>query len=107
ERFEHTHDNLRVAMDRAAARDDAVIAIGIAFHTWRFWQKRGHLYEARRRLAAVAAADSSRRDPAPVRGLRPTGPAAPRASVPASSRHSAVSAGGRATSSRCATPTAR
>ncbi|HLX35494.1 MAG TPA: tetratricopeptide repeat protein [Candidatus Limnocylindrales bacterium] len=63
ERFEHTHDNLRVAMDRAAARGDAAIAIGIAFHTWRFWQKRGHLYEARRRLDAMAAADWSRTDP--------------------------------------------
>ena len=63
ERFEHTHDNLRVAMDRAAARGDAATAIGIAFHTWRFWQKRGHLYEARRRLDAMAAADWSRGDP--------------------------------------------
>ena len=32
-------------------------------HTWRFWQKRGHLYEARRRLEAIAEADWSRRDP--------------------------------------------
>ena len=63
ERFEHAHDNLRVAMDRAAARADAEIAIGIAFHTWRFWQKRGHLYEARRRLDAMVAAPWSRDDP--------------------------------------------
>jgi predicted ATPase/class 3 adenylate cyclase len=63
ERFEHAHDNLRVAMDRAAARGDAATAIGIAFHTWRFWQKRGHLYEARRRLDAIAAAPWSRSDP--------------------------------------------
>ncbi|HEX5241126.1 MAG TPA: adenylate/guanylate cyclase domain-containing protein [Candidatus Limnocylindrales bacterium] len=63
ERFEHAHDNLRAAMDRAAARADAEIAIGIAFHTWRFWQKRGHLYEARRRLDALAATEWSRRDP--------------------------------------------
>jgi len=63
ERFEHAHDNLRTAMDRAAARADAETAIGIAFNTWRFWQKRGHLYEARRRLDAMAAADWSRSDP--------------------------------------------
>jgi hypothetical protein len=31
---------------------------------WRFWQKRGHLYEARRRLDAMAAAPWSRDDPA-------------------------------------------
>ena len=63
ERFEHAHDNLRVAMDRAAAREDPEVAIGIAFNTWRFWQKRGHLYEARRRLDALAAAPWSRADP--------------------------------------------
>ena len=63
ERFEHAHDNIRVALDRAAAREDAAIAINLAFHTWRFWQKRGHLYEARRRLDAMAAAAWSKRDP--------------------------------------------
>jgi non-specific serine/threonine protein kinase len=63
ERFEHAHDNLRVAMDRASARGDAEVAIGIAFHAWRFWQKRGHLNEARRRLDAMAAAPWSRSDP--------------------------------------------
>jgi tetratricopeptide (TPR) repeat protein len=30
---------------------------------WRFWQKRGHLYEARRRLEAIAAEPWSRTDP--------------------------------------------
>jgi predicted ATPase len=55
ERFEDNHDNIRVAMDRAAARHDAEVALGLAYHTWRFWQKRGHLSEARRRLDALAA----------------------------------------------------
>ncbi len=55
ERFEHNHDNIRVALDRAAARHDSEVALGLAFHTWRFWQKRGHLSEARRRLDALAA----------------------------------------------------
>jgi predicted ATPase/class 3 adenylate cyclase len=64
ERFEHNHDNLRVAMDRATARGDAEVAIGIAFHSWRFWQKRGHLYEARRRLESLAAEPWTRDDPA-------------------------------------------
>jgi tetratricopeptide (TPR) repeat protein len=63
ERFEHAHDNIRVAMDRAVAREDDVTAIELGFNTWRFWQKRGHLYEARRRLEAIADADWSRRDP--------------------------------------------
>jgi predicted ATPase len=63
ERFEHAHDNIRVAMDRAIAREDDVTAIELGFNTWRFWQKRGHLYEARRRLETVAKADWSRRNP--------------------------------------------
>ena len=63
ERFEHAHDNIRVALDRAVAREDAEVAINLAFHSWRFWQKRGHLYEARRRLDAMAATDWSKRDP--------------------------------------------
>jgi predicted ATPase/class 3 adenylate cyclase len=63
ERFEHAHDNLRIAMDRAMARGDAEIGIGVAFHTWRFWQKRGHLQEARRRLDAMAVAPWSQPDP--------------------------------------------
>ncbi|HEY8239337.1 MAG TPA: adenylate/guanylate cyclase domain-containing protein, partial [Candidatus Limnocylindrales bacterium] len=63
ERFEHAHENIRIAMDRAVAREDAETAITIGFNTWRFWQKRGHLYEARRRLETIAATDWSRRDP--------------------------------------------
>src|SRR4029079_11785200 len=63
ERFERAHDNIRAALDRAVAAGDAEVAIGLAFATWRFWQKRGHLYEARRRLDAMAAADWSRRTP--------------------------------------------
>ena len=63
ERFERAHDNIRAVLDRAVAAADAETAIGLAFATWRFWQKRGHLYEARRRLDAMAAADWSRREP--------------------------------------------
>jgi predicted ATPase/class 3 adenylate cyclase len=60
DRFEHAHDNIRVALDRAVERADPELAIDLAFYSWRFWQKRGHLYEARRRLDAIAAAPWSR-----------------------------------------------
>ena len=63
ERLERAHDNLRAAIDRSVGAADAPIAIGLAFALWRFWQKRGHLYEARRRLDEIAAHDWSRTDP--------------------------------------------
>ncbi len=56
DRLDLEHDNLRAAMDRAAADADASTAIGLGFQLWRFWQKRGHLMEARLRLDAMAAA---------------------------------------------------
>ena len=46
---------------RAAGRRQT--AIGLAFALWRFWQKRGHLAEARRRLEAMAAASWSHDQP--------------------------------------------
>jgi predicted ATPase/class 3 adenylate cyclase len=61
--LERDHDNIRAALDRAAAAGDADIAIRLAFAMWRFWQKRGYLYEARRRLEAMADAPWSRTDP--------------------------------------------
>ncbi len=63
EMLELEHDNFRAALDRAAAAGDATRAIGVSFALWRFWQKRGHLNEARRRLEAVAAEAWSREDP--------------------------------------------
>ena len=63
ERLETEHDNIRAALDRSAAAGDAASTIGIAFAMWRFWQKRGHLSEARRRLEAYAAEPWSRTDP--------------------------------------------
>jgi predicted ATPase/class 3 adenylate cyclase len=62
-RLEREHDNVRSALDRAMAAGDADSAIRLAFGMWRFWQKRGHLYEARRRLEAIAAQPWSRDDP--------------------------------------------
>ena len=63
DRLELEHDNLRAALDRAVAAGDAETAIGLGFALWRFWQMRGHLFEARRRLDAMAAAPWSRRSP--------------------------------------------
>jgi len=63
ERLEREHDNVRGALDRAAAAGDASTTIRLAFAMWRFWQKRGHLNEARRRLEAYAAAPWSHDDP--------------------------------------------
>ena len=61
-RLEREHDNIRAALDRTAAAGDGS-AIRIAFAMWRFWQKRGHLNEARRRLESIAAQPWSRDDP--------------------------------------------
>ncbi|MBI2776151.1 MAG: tetratricopeptide repeat protein [Chloroflexi bacterium] len=63
ELLELEHDNFRAAMDRSAAAGDAGTTIRTAFALWRFWQKRGHLNEARRRLQGYAAAAWSRPDP--------------------------------------------
>jgi len=61
--LEREHDNIRAILDRATAAGDAPLAIGLAFAIWRFWQKRGHLSEARRRLDEMAAAPWSKPDP--------------------------------------------
>ena len=48
DRLEDEHDDIRAILDRAVAKPDPAVAIGTAFAMWRFWQKRGHLAEARR-----------------------------------------------------------
>ena len=63
DQLELEHDNIRAVLDRAMAAGDASTAIRLAFAVWRFWQKRGHLSEARRRLDAMAAQPWSRNDP--------------------------------------------
>ncbi|HUQ79309.1 MAG TPA: adenylate/guanylate cyclase domain-containing protein [Patescibacteria group bacterium] len=62
-RLERDHDNIRAVLDRSCAAADADTAIRLAFAMWRYWQKRGHLTEARRRLKAMADAPWSRTDP--------------------------------------------
>ena len=63
ERLELEHDNIRAVLDRAPLVGDGACAIKVGFAMWRFWQKRGHLYEARRRLEGMAAAPWSHDDP--------------------------------------------
>jgi predicted ATPase/class 3 adenylate cyclase len=60
--LERDHDNIRAALDRAVAQADADTAIRIGFGMWRYWQKRGHLLEAKRRLEAIAAQPWSHED---------------------------------------------
>ncbi len=62
-RLERDHDNIRAVLDRAEAAGEAETAIRLGFAMWRYWQKRGHLAEARRRLQAMADASWSRADP--------------------------------------------
>jgi predicted ATPase/class 3 adenylate cyclase len=63
DRLDLEHDDIRAVLDRAMARPEPTRAIRVGFAMWRFWQKRGHLTEARRRLAAMEAAPWSRDDP--------------------------------------------
>ena len=62
-RLERDHDNIRAVLDRATAAGDPSTAIRVGFAMWRYWQKRGHLVEARRRLDAIAREPWSRSDP--------------------------------------------
>ena len=63
DRLELEHDDIRAVLDRSMARPDPRPAIRLGFAMWRFWQKRGHLAEARHRLEAMEAAPWSRDDP--------------------------------------------
>ncbi|TFG69441.1 MAG: hypothetical protein E4H24_00540 [Thermomicrobiales bacterium] len=63
DRLELEHDDIRAILDRAVEAQDRDVAISVAFDMWRFWQKHGHLAEARRRLEAMAAAPWSHGDP--------------------------------------------
>jgi predicted ATPase/class 3 adenylate cyclase len=63
DRLDLAHDDIRAVLDRSMAGPEPATAIRLAFAMWRFWQKRGHLFEARRRLVAMEAAPWSRDDP--------------------------------------------
>ena len=63
ERLELEHDNIRAVLDRSLVQPWPREGVLTAFAMWRFWQKRGHLAEARRRLEAFDAAPWSHDDP--------------------------------------------
>ncbi len=77
-RLELEHDNLRAAWDWLGTRPgggSALLTMGGAL--WRFWVTRGHLSEARRRLAeALERADASAPTPARAKALGGAGTAA-------------------------------
>ena len=53
DRLEQDHDNLRAALDWATAKGEVEYALRFVIAMWRFWQTRGHLAEARRRVDEV------------------------------------------------------
>ena len=53
--MESDHDNFRVALEWAVANQEVDLALRLASAMWRFWQARGHLHEALRRIDAVLA----------------------------------------------------
>lgn len=55
DRIARDHDNIRAALDRAAAAGETDLARRLSFATWRFWQARGHIHEGRRRASATLA----------------------------------------------------
>ena len=63
DRLEADHENLRVALARAIERGDGDTSIRLVAALWRYWQKRGHLTEARRVIETIAAEPWSRSDP--------------------------------------------
>jgi predicted ATPase len=63
DRLELEHDDIRAVLDHAMAAPDPPVAIGVGFSMWRFWQKHGHLAEARRRLEGMAEQAWSHDDP--------------------------------------------
>jgi len=53
DRYEREHDNIRAALSRAIAHDHAEMAMRIFASSWRFWQMRGYLPEAREHAEQV------------------------------------------------------
>jgi len=55
DRVEREHDNLRAAIDWTVDAAETETALRLVASTWRFWQMRGHLREARERIAKALA----------------------------------------------------
>ncbi|MGH2819665.1 MAG: ATP-binding protein [Actinomycetota bacterium] len=68
------HDNLRAAVEWAAANGEPELALRTAAALWRFWQMRGHLREARERLGRLIELPMAGEYPeARARGLEAAG----------------------------------
>ncbi len=63
QRLDTDHDNIRAALDWAVAQGEVEIALRFLASTWRFWQTRGHLAEARLRANTILAMDGLNSQP--------------------------------------------
>jgi predicted ATPase/class 3 adenylate cyclase/Tfp pilus assembly protein PilF len=73
-RLEADHDNLRAALEWAAAAQDADTGLRLAGALWRFWYVRGYLAEGRARLAtALAVGDTAEQTEVRARALNGAG----------------------------------
>jgi non-specific serine/threonine protein kinase len=74
DRIEHEHDNLRAAIDRTVDTAETETALRLVAAAWRFWQMRGHLHEARERIArALVLPDASDHPNAQAKALEAAG----------------------------------
>ncbi len=64
DRLENDHENLRAALDWAVANREVEYALRFIVAVWRFWQIRGHLDEARRRVDVVMSLPGVAEQPA-------------------------------------------
>jgi len=67
DRLELDHDNIRAAFDWAIETGNAEVGFRLLAAIWRFWQVRGHIYEARKRADAVLAMPGGAQLPALLR----------------------------------------
>ena len=63
DRLEPDHDNYRAAHDWAYERGETELALRLSGALWRFWQRRGHLREARVRVERALALPPAGEDP--------------------------------------------
>jgi predicted ATPase/class 3 adenylate cyclase len=67
DRLEIDHDNIRAALDWAVEMGEAETAFRLIAAVWRFWQVRGHIYEARRIVDRVLTMPEGAQLPAKLR----------------------------------------
>ncbi len=67
DRLEIDHDNLRAAFDWALEQGQTTTVLSLVAGLWRFWQARGHLHEARRRVDRALAMPGVMEQPAMLR----------------------------------------